>query len=442
MKHSILACLAATLIITGAQAQERKKLSLHEAITLGLQHSKQLKNSQAKVVEAVAAVQEARERKLPNASVTGSYLRLSSANIDMKNKSTSNPPPAEPSSPAASQAMYGILNVSQPLYTGGKIKYAIKSAEYLEKAARLDAEYDEGEIVQNTLEAFSNLFKANTAVRLVNENLAQNKLRVKDLENLEKNGLLARNDLLKAQLQESTVELNLLDAQNNLQVANLNMNIMLGLPDNTLLELDTAGIERKADDRTLEDYVQAALSGRRDRQAIGYRVKAAESGLKTIAAEKMPALSITGGYVAANIPNVISISNAVNVGLGISYNISSLWKTKSKLQQASARVQQLAITESIVDDKLKLEVSSNYMKLLSLRKKIEVYAKAKEQAAENLRIVKNKFDNQLATTTDLLEADVANLQAGLAFTMARADAFVAYNQLLQSSGLLTAAVSK
>lgn len=443
MKHKLTGILALLLAFSVQLiAQETKKLGLHEAIELSLQNNKQLKSNQAKIDEAVAAVKEAKEKKLPNASVSGAYMRLSSANIDMKTKSSSTPPAQGSASPDPNQAMYGILNISQPLYTGGKIKYGIQSAEFLEKASRLDAENDQAGVIQNTLEAFANLFKANTAVMLVNENLQQNQQRVKDLENMEKNGLLARNDLLKAQLQESNVELNLLDAQNNLQVANLNMNIMLGLPDNTKLQLDTTGIEKKNDDRTIEDYVQLALTSRKDKAALGYRIKAAENAVKSVKAEKMPNLNLTGGYVAANIPHVISITNAVNVGVGVSYNIASLWKTKSKVQQAEARVKQLEFSESIMDDNVKLQVNKNYMSLLSLRKKIEVYAKAKEQANENYRIVKNKFDNQLATTNDLLEADVAKLQASLAYTLARADAFVAYNQLLESAGLLTGNLTK
>lgn len=441
MKHKLTLMVMMIFVSLQLLAQDTKKLTLNEAIDLSLQNNKQLKNSQAKVEEAVAAVKEAKEKKLPNASISGSYLRLSSANIDMKTKS-SNPPSQGSSGPDANQAMYGILNVSQPLYSGGRIKYGIQSAQFLEKASRLDGENDQASVIQNTLEAFANLFKANTAVILVNENLLQNKQRVKDLENLEKNGLLARNDLLKAQLQESNVELNLLDAQNNLQIANLNMNIMLGLPDNTKLQLDTAGIEKKHDNRTIEDYVQSALTSRKDKAALGYRIKAAETGVKAVNAEKLPSLNITGGYVAANIPHVISVTNAINLGVGVSYNIASLWKTRSKVQQAAARVKQLQLTESLMDDNVKLQVNKNYMTLLSLRKKIDVYEKAKEQANENYRIVKNKFDNQLATTSDLLEADVAKLQASLAYTLARADAFVAYNQLLESAGLLTGNITK
>ncbi len=112
------------------------------------------------------------------------------------------------------------------------------------------------------------------------------------------------------------------------------------------------------------------------------------------------------------------------------------------MQQAEARVKQLVITQSMMDDNIRLQVNKSYLNLLSSRKKIDVYAKAVEQAQENYRIVKNKFDNSLATTTDLLDADVAQLQARLSYTLARADAFVAYNKLLQTAGILSSDLKK
>ena len=139
---------------------------------------------------------------------------------------------------------------------------------------------------------------------------------------------------------------------------------------------------------------------------------------------------------------MLSITNAINVGIGVSYNIGSLWKTKAKVQQAEAKAKQIALTESIMDDNLQLQVNKSYLNLLSNRKKIEVYSKAVEQAEENYNIVKNKFDNSLATATDLLEADVAQFQAKLSYTLARADTFVAYNKLLQTAGILSSELKK
>ena len=253
------------------QAQEKRSLTLKDAIDLGIKNSKQLKISFVKIEEATAALKEAVEKKLPDASFGGSYMRILSANFDLKNNNGG----GHSQSPNVSQAIYGMLNISLPIYTGGQIKYGIESSKYLEQAAKLDAENNEDEVIQNTIEAFANLFKAKNAVALMKENLQQSQEREKDFSNMEKNGLLARNDLLKAELQSSNIELNLLDAENNWQLANINMDLMLGLPSATDLELDTTGIEKKDDNRTLPDYLQAAANNRKDMMAIGYRKKAA-----------------------------------------------------------------------------------------------------------------------------------------------------------------------
>ncbi|HKB43204.1 MAG TPA: TolC family protein, partial [Chitinophagaceae bacterium] len=299
-----------SLLAMKITAQEKKTLSLNEAIDLSIQNSKQLKNSQAKIEEATAALKEAVEKRLPDAKVSGSYLRLNSANFDLKTKSNNNSGSTNSgTAPDVSQAIYGLLNVSLPVYSGGRIRYGIESSRFLEQAAKLDAEDDKDEVIQNAIEAFANLFKAKTAVRLVKENLLQSQERTKDLSNLEKNGLLARNDLLKAELQSSNTELSLLDAENNSQLANINMNLMLGLPTSIELVLDTTGIEKKGDSRILEDYLQAALSHRKDMAAADYRKKAAESGVRVSKSELYPSLALTGGYIAADVPNVFSVTN-------------------------------------------------------------------------------------------------------------------------------------
>jgi len=436
MKHKfkILLLLVNCFFIVAVHAQEKKTITLNEAIDLSIKNSHQLKSDKAKIEEATAALEEAVEQRLPSASVSGSYVRLNSANIQMKSKDNNGGSGGD-ESPKINQAAYGLLNVGLPIYTGGRIKYGIESSRYLAEAARLDAEDNRNEVVQNTIEAFANLFKAKTAVSLVKENLQQSQQRAKDFGNLEKNGLLPRNDLLKAELQSSNIELSLLDAENNWQLANVNMNLMLGLPEGTELLLDTTGIAKKDDSRTLEEYQQSARDNRKDASALSLRKKSAEAGVKKSKSELYPSLQLTGGYIAADIPNMFSVTNALNAGVGVSYNIASLWKTKSKVQQADARVKQLTASQAMLDDDIRLQVNKAYLTLMSNRKKIEVYAKAVEQAQENYRITKNKFDNSLATTTDLLEADVAQLQSRLNYTLARADTYVAYHKLLQIAGM-------
>jgi outer membrane protein len=420
-------------------AQQTKKLTLNEAITLSIQNSKQLKLSRTKIDQATASLKEAHERQLPDVSITGSYLRVNKPNVDLKLKLGSDST-GSGSSPNISQAAYTIASVSLPIFSGFMIQSAKASARYLAEATRLDADKNREDVIQNTIAAYSNLYKAKAAVALVKENQKESLQRVKDFTNLEQNGLLARNDLLKAQLQESNIELSLMDAESSLKIANINMDLLLGLPEDVELEVDASIFQADpiVDNKSVTEWEQLAIDSRKDAAALSAREKAADANIKMVRGEYYPSVAFTGGYIAAYIPNLLTITNAVNAGIGLKYTPSSLWKTGSKVNGAKAQLQEVQINESILADQIHLQINQSYQDYVLSRKKIDTYAKAIEQADENYRIVKNKQVNNLATTTDLLEADVADLQAKLNYAFAKADALVTYKKLLQSAGVLAA----
>lgn len=431
MKHKLLITIGAAFLLNSTLAQQSRTLTLKDAVSLTLGYNKTLKTNQVKIEQAAAAVQEAYEKKLPEAGVSGSYLYLPfEPNITMKNSSSSG------GGPKVNQVVYGMANVSVPVYTANRLQYGIESAKYLEQAVKLSADNDKEQIMLNTVNACINLYKAYTAIGLVKENLETAKQRVKDFTNLEKNGLLARNDLMKAELQASNVELALLDAETNYKLASVNMNLMMGLPEQTELVPDKSGLALPSDVKTLDDYETDALKNRKDINALSYREKAAGLGIKSAKTGYYPSVALTGGYVAADIPKFLSVVNAVNIGVGVKYDIASLWKTKTKIQQAKLNVQEIKLGEEALSDNIKLQVNQAYQNFLLSRKKIEVYNKAVEQATENYRITKNKYDNSLATTQELLDADVALLQTKLSVTNAQADSFLAYNKLLQVTGTI------
>ena len=414
-------------------AQESRTLTLKEAVDLSLKYNKQLKADQLKIADATASVKAANEQRLPDAGISGSYIYLPvRPSINLKSGSNSGNGGGE-----VNQAIYGIASVSLPVYTGGKLKYGIESAKYLEQAFKSDADNNREAVILNTITACINLYKAHEAINLVKENLEQSQRRVKDLSNLEKNGLLARNDLLKAELQSSNIELTLLDAENNYKLASVNMNLMMGLPEQTVLIPDRTGLALPSVIKTIEEYEQDALQNRNDVHALTFHKKAANTGIQIAKADYYPTIALTGGYVAADIPHFFSVVNAVNIGVGIKYNFSSLWKTKTKIQQAEIKVQQWQTSEEILNDNIRLQINQAFEAYLLSRKKTEVYEKSVEQATENYRVTKNKYDNALATTTELLDADIALLQSKLSVTNAKADSFLAYNKLLQIAGLLT-----
>ncbi|WP_217603876.1 TolC family protein [Chitinophaga sp. GbtcB8] len=417
------------------RAQDGKVLTLKDAIDLSIKNSKQLRLNQTKITSALNAVKDAKARQLPDANISGSYLRVNKPNIDLKSSGDSSG--GGSSFADVNQVAYGMATLSVPLFSGFKIQAAKESARYLAEAAKLDADLDREDVIQNTVAAYSNLYKATVAVNLVRENLKQQEQRTTDFSNMEKNGIMARNDLLKAQLQQSNIEVALTQAESDLKIARINMNIMLGLPENTNMDLDTTFLAQAGgEEKAVTDWEQVAQQKRKDAASLQAHEKAAYAGIKSAKGDYYPSLALTGGYVAAYIPNVVTVTNAVNVGVGLKYNLASLWKTGSKVDDAKNELSAVKINEEMLNDQIHIQVNQAYENYIVSLKKIGMYEKAIEQADENYRITKNKHTNALATTTDLLEADVAELQAKLNYTSARADAVVSYNKLLQSAGLL------
>lgn len=421
----------------GLKAQTSKDLDLGEAIRLSIDNGKMLKVSAARVQMAEASVTEAKLRQYPDIKISGAYLRMNRPTIDL-NLPQSGEGGSDKGTPEihVDQAVYGMANASLPLFSGGRIRSGIASARYLQKAAELDLAHDKDQLVQTTIAAYYNLYKAQAAVRLVQENLKQAQQRARDFENMEANGLLARNDMLKAQLQAANVELALLDATNESKIANFNMNLMLGLDEDTELKLDTSGMGKQGKILSLEDWEREAIEHRADYQALLQREQAGAQGIRSAQGAYFPSLALTGGYVSAHVPGLLTLTNAANIGVGLSYDISSWYKNGAKVRQARAQYDQSHWSASQMNDEVRKQVHAAYRNYLENLKKIEVYAKAKEQAEENYRITKNKYDNALATTTDLLDADVAQLQAGINYEYAKADAVVAYNKLYETAGLL------
>jgi len=433
INNSVMA-LSLLMGLTAIHAQEKKQLSLDEAVQLGIQNSKNLKIDAAKIEEATADLLEAKNRQLPELKVSGSYMYLpTKPTVDLKISTGS----GGAGGPEVHQVAYASANLSVPIYSGGRIKYGIQSAKYLVEASKLSTENDKIAIAYNVAQAYNNLFKANQSIKVLEENLTASQKRDETFLKMENNGIIARNDRLKANLQTSNIELQLLEAKNNYNIANINMDLLLGLSETTEIEVDQNYIEEGNEVKPISFYVNEARENRKDLQALTQQRKAAELGTKAAKAENLPSIAFTGGYVAADIPKFLTVYNAVNVGIGVSYNLSNIWKENSSLKQSKAREMQLAATDELLNDNIKLDVNREYQNTDYSKKRISVFEKSAEQANENYRITKNKYDNGLATMTELLDADAAQIAANVGVINAKADAALAYRKLLQTTGTLT-----
>ena len=406
-------------------AQDKKKMSLKDAVALVITNSTEALLANTKVTTSKLELESLKNNQYPNVKLSGQYLRLTNANIVSHLGGSGG-------GLDVNQLMLGQANVSMPIFSGFKLKNSINASENLYKAQTFSASHTKEGLALEVTELFASLYKSQEMVKLFEENLKSSQQRTKDFSAMVDNGLLARNDLLKAQLQESNIQLSLDSAVKNVNVINYQLVTLLHLPESTIIEIDINTIKSDmAKNQTL------SLSGERnDLTALTFQQKASEAGIKVAKAGYYPSFALTGGYIALDLKNTLTVTNAMNFGIGFNYDLASIFKNAKEVSLAKSKSEQTKQAISILTDKIKEDIQlaqENYN--LSLKQN-KVYSLAVEQSDENYRIVKDKYDNSLSTTNDLLEADVQQLQSKINLALSQADIALKYYQLQYASGKL------
>jgi outer membrane protein TolC len=427
------------LFLCGIAADAQKiDLPLNNAVQMAVSKSNSVNLADMKVKTKGYELETVKNHRYPDVKVSGQYLRLTNADVKLRSSGESNADPnAEPeSSPKVNQLALGQASVTMPIFSGFKLRNSIKASENFYRAEKSTAEFTTSQTILQVVEYYGDLYKAQRAVELLRESLKSSNERVREFTDRMDNGLIARNDLLKAQLQVSKTQLSLDEAEKNVRMLNYELITLLKLPAGTEIEVNPDNIDKDLFSKTVKTEAEA-LQSRKDLEALHFDREAANANIKVAKSDYYPALSLTGGYVALDIQNVVNVTNAMNVGVGLSYNLSSIFKNGKEVKAAKNRAKELEIQEAILSDQIKTEITSareNYE--LSL-KQDAVYADAVKQADENYRIVKDKYDNGLSDTNDLLEADVEDLSAKINQTYAKANVILKYYEWLDASGQLT-----
>ncbi|MEH6656713.1 TolC family protein [Leeuwenhoekiella marinoflava] len=432
---SILAALLVLLSIKMAQAQESKSLSLEEVVKLALTTSDASKINGSQIDLAKNELTITKNMQYPDLNISGQYRYLTNADVKLQiplNSSQGSEGSADQSSssPNVNGLLFGAADISMPIFSGFKLKNSVSASENKLQASIFNAANDQEKLALQAIQIYLNLYKANATIDLVKDNLKSADQRVKDFTNMEENGLLARNDLLKAQLQQANIELSLANAKKNAQILNYNLNALLKLPEDTTINTDVSAITPIA--ATLPN-----ISQRNDLQALNYQEEALQDQIKIAKGDYYPSLALVGGYVALDLNNALTVTNAMNIGVGLSYNVSSLFKTKAKVRLAENQLEEMSYRIDQATSQAKVNAQNALAEYNLALDTFEVYEVSEEQAVENYRIVKDKYDNGLSDTNDLLEADVQQLQTRINLAYAKADITQKYYELLSAEGVLT-----
>jgi outer membrane protein TolC len=182
---------------------------------------------------------------------------------------------------------------------------------------------------------------------------------------------------------------------------------------------------------------EPALQNRKDLEAVRFQGKASQANIKIAKSGYYPSIAIIGGYTALDLKNVIIVQNAMNIGVGVSYDLSAILKNGTMVKIAESKAIEVQNSEAMLTDYIKLEVQNAIEDYELALKQNDVYAQAVEQSSENYRIIKDKYDNGLSDTNDLLEADVEQLGSKINKALAKANIIQKYYELLSVTGQLS-----
>jgi outer membrane protein len=414
-----------------AVAQDRT-LTLEEAIKLGLDNSKTLKYSQSKIDQAVSRYNQAKDSALPSGSVSYMYSR---AQIPVN---TLNLGQSSFSLPKSANANLGIASLAEPIYAGGKFKYAKESTDLLVKIARLDVDNDKDQVSYGIINAYYNLYKVLQSKKVVEQNLVTVDQQIKQAQRFFEQGIVTKNDVLRFQLQRSDIELNGIELESNRKVINYNLDVLLGLSETTQLNVDQVNTTDHPV-LPLMNYLDTAFANRQEIQQLDLRTRVAEANIKTTRADRLPTLAATAGAyyvdVAANpFPTKGHYITPLTAGLSLAWNFGSLWNNKNRENEARIERDQTIINKGITTDNLKNEVNENYQNYLSALSKVNLLQTSILQATENNRLQESRYRSSIASATDRADAQTLLYQAQINLELAKADAGLAYYNLLKSTG--------
>jgi outer membrane protein TolC len=341
------------------------------------------------------------------------------------------------------------IEMQWPIYTGGRLDALERAATAESAAAGLDVAAARADLKLEVTRAFWALVTAREAVRVVGEALKRVDAQLADVKSRYDAGFVPPNDVLTVETQRARQQFQLIEAQNQVALAEADLARLIGVQPGTPIEPDATLDEAPAVSAAApasamptaetEALAAEARANRKDRAALETRIQSSIEREAAAAAGRLPTLSLVSGaeYARPNariFPREAAWKPSWEVGVNVSWNAWDAGRTKAEV--AEARALTIAIRERLAeyDSQLALEVRQRTIDLASSRAQLDTARQGIVSATEARRVVQERFTAGVATTTDLLDAQVALLQAELDRTRALATIKLALARLDRALG--------
>ena len=415
------------MIVPTGTATAQETLTLEDAIARGLRHSARLAELQARQ-EGAAAIQAGRTAaKLPIVSAQAGYTRTNHVDPYAILAPGQGLRVLYPDVPNNYRAR---LDLQWPIYTWGRADALERAAAAETQASAEDLAAARADLVLEITRAYWAVVTARETERVLGGAVRSLDAHVADLKTRLDQGLISPNELLSAQAQRSRERVAAIEADATRQTAEADLRRLIGGDGPIQLADVGAGAESATPDVPL---------ARPERRALDQRLQAAREREGAVRAGGKPQIFVGGGYDYARpnpriFPRVDTWENSWDASVNLSWTLWDGGRRASEQAEAAALARAVSARIDEFDRQVSFELQARRLEMTSSRAAIGAAQEGIEAAVEARRVIAERYRAGVATSTEVLDSEVAVLQAELDRTRAVASLRLAEARLARASG--------
>ena len=393
-------------------------MGIEEMFRLADEQSRSIQASEAGKAAADEALNAAKAQRLPDVSVSLSASYLGNGRIWERNFSHGM---------RIDMPHFGnnfAVEAQQVIYAGGAISSGIKQAELGQLLAELDLQQQVQEMRFLLAGHYLDLFQLDNQMLVLRKNLELAEQLIAHMEARLEQGAALQNDITRYELQREQLRLQLARVQDARAIANHQLVTTLHLPEGTEICPDTALLQRQIQALTEDEWQHMAESNNLALKQARASVRLSEQQVRQERAQRLPRVALVAvdhldGPVTIEVPVLDNNFNYWYVGVGISYDLSSLYKRHAGLRQARMQVRQAEAQQQLAQEQVENAVQAGYVNLLTAFTDLRTQEKSVTLANEHYAVTDNRYRNGMALLTDMLDAGNMKLTADLGLVNAR-----------------------
>ncbi len=435
LKRFISAVALATAMTSVSFAQNARPMDISQLFELIEQNNTTLSVKKTGIEVAREGVKSAKSQRLPdiNASLSASYngnaLLMDRDFTNVQNLTT----------PHFGNAF--TLDAQQVIYAGGAVSAGIKMAEIGAEQATVGTELSRQGQRFLALSQYLDLQKIANREKVLRSNIELTQQLIDNINEKHAQGVALKNDVTRYELQLQTLKLNLTKLDNTRSILNHQLCNTLGIPVSERIEPTEDTTEKTFGREGEEQWQKDATSVSPQLKMAQLNEEMSRQQEKLAKSELLPKIAVVAsnnfnGPITFELPPIDKNLNIWYVGVGVKYSLSSLYKSNKKLSQARIATRQAQEQKTLAQEELNNNVQAAYTDYLQSYVELETQKKNVELANENYNVINDRYLNQLALITDMVDAANMKLDAELSEVDARINIAYQYYKVKFVAGKL------